>query len=243
MNNYEKIGICYLCGEELIGEINRDHIPPLQVFGKDIRKEENLSNLITLRVHKECNEAFHMDEEYVIYNFSILSAGDKYSDAVVHDIFNRYHEKEKGQKLLSKIKLEMFPNPKYLVLPNGKMYKKMDFQRIKRVLIKINKGLCFIHYKKFIPDKNFLFVHYWYSFPGNEEVPDELKTIVSVLASQGKYPDIFDYKIYNFKHIYIFANLFYNRIVSLCIFFEKKCKCEECAEIINQLTHTTANKK
>src|SRR6478672_1545679 len=57
--------LCYLCGQEiLIGEtVERDHVPPRQVFPKSIRAG---LTLLTLPVHKACHGATGRDEEYFL---------------------------------------------------------------------------------------------------------------------------------------------------------------------------------
>lgn len=55
--------VCYLCGEEIKKrqEGNKDHIIPRQLFRA--LNDEAKRNLITLTVHKKCNEHYQEDEK------------------------------------------------------------------------------------------------------------------------------------------------------------------------------------
>ena len=58
-----KKGICYLCGAVLEGMVNKDHIPPRQMFPSQARKA-NLSKLYTRPTHESCNQSYQEDENY-----------------------------------------------------------------------------------------------------------------------------------------------------------------------------------
>jgi hypothetical protein len=58
---------CYLCLKPLTAPTNRDHIPALQFFAPGIRERYNLSELLTVEVHQQCNSSYERDEQYLVY--------------------------------------------------------------------------------------------------------------------------------------------------------------------------------
>lgn len=58
--------ICYLCGKTIAGKSSKDHIPPKQFFPINYKKDHDISNLITLATHEDCNYEFQKDEEYFV---------------------------------------------------------------------------------------------------------------------------------------------------------------------------------
>ena len=54
---------CYLCGDALGDDSNRDHVPPRRIFPSAIRRRLTV-DLLTLRTHPRCHEVYQQDEEY-----------------------------------------------------------------------------------------------------------------------------------------------------------------------------------
>jgi hypothetical protein len=67
--------ICYLCGKPLAAPTNVDHPVMKQIFAPQIRRQHNVSQLITFDVHKACNSAYQHDEDYFVRTLSRLHAG------------------------------------------------------------------------------------------------------------------------------------------------------------------------
>src|SRR5262245_47178100 len=66
MPKQSKPKFCYLCGLELTGEINDDHVPPRQFYAQELRQAHN-PNLLTIPAHKSCNASYQQDEEYFVH--------------------------------------------------------------------------------------------------------------------------------------------------------------------------------
>jgi len=67
--------LCYLCGKTLSKPTDKDHIPLKGLFPPEIRKKHKRTKLITVRVHKACNESYHSDEQYFIYSLYPFAVG------------------------------------------------------------------------------------------------------------------------------------------------------------------------
>ena len=78
----DPVGICYLCGEQLREPIDRDHVPPRQLYAYDIRKL-HAPNLLTIPVHRACNRAFQHDEDYFVHTLMPFARGSYTGNAVV----------------------------------------------------------------------------------------------------------------------------------------------------------------
>lgn len=83
--NRKNITDCYLCGLNLKGENNADHVPPKQLYGKKIRKTFN-PQLQTLPVHKDCNLSFQYDEDYFVNTLIPFAKNSISGRAVLKDI-------------------------------------------------------------------------------------------------------------------------------------------------------------
>jgi hypothetical protein len=83
-------GLCYLCGKALADPTNTDHVPPRRFHAEGVRKAENLSQLLTIKVHKACNESYRLDEEYFVYALMPFACGSVAGDALHHEILGKY---------------------------------------------------------------------------------------------------------------------------------------------------------
>src|ERR1700675_2934222 len=87
---------CYLCGEALTEPINRDHVPPSLFFASELRKQFNISELITLPTHSACNARWKLDEEYFVHTLLPLARGSISGDALWRDCMARF---ERGKNV------------------------------------------------------------------------------------------------------------------------------------------------
>ncbi|MFQ5672753.1 MAG: hypothetical protein ACE5G9_06645 [Nitrospinales bacterium] len=226
MAKTKEVQICYLCGLPLKGEINRDHVPPKQLYGTEIRKVHS-PNLLTLPVHMECNQAYQYDEDYFVNTLVPLAKNSPAGNAVLKDNFKKYHEgQQKG--LITKIFNEFERYPSGIILPKGKVVKRIEGDRVHRIAWKIIRGLFFHHEGKFLPEDK----------PTRLEIvsPDEVpsKSFLVCLVDKpalGRYPAVFDYRYHQFKEVknmYYWALLLWDQIILLMAFHDLDCDCNEC---------------
>ena len=216
---------CYLCGEEIAEDRTADHVPPKQVYSREIRHQHN-PNLLTLPTHGACNHSFQMDEEYFVHAVAPLAIGSYSGSSMVREIAGQYDE---GRNVpLSKCVFSEFERrPSGLVLPSGKIVKRYDGDRVWRVAWKIVRGLYFFEYRLFLPEDT----------PNVIELvsPEEkLPPVFSILRDEpirGLYPRVFHYKYCRPQAINDF-HLWVLRLweeLSLCVaFHDPACECDLC---------------
>ena len=216
--------ICYLCGTSFSGEINRDHVPPQQLYADSIRKNHN-PNLLTLPVHKNCNSSYQFDEDYFAVTLMPLGLGSYSGNAFYSEKLSKFKQNKKVG-LIRKILGEFEPRPSGLYLQNDKVLKRFDGVRLGRISWKIVRGLYFYHFKEFLPEgikKNIRIVS-----PG-EKPPPEFSDIINDPV-RGQYPGVFDYRFtdslsHNFHY---WALLLWDRIILIIDFQYPACECDTC---------------
>jgi len=148
----EPIEICYLCGMELEGKIDRDHVPPKQFYATNIRKKHN-PNLFTLPVHHSCNKAYQKDEDYFVHSIAPLTKESYSGSEIWKDITHKFQRPE-GFRIGKMISKEFDSRPSGLYLPRGKVIKRFDAERVWRVVWKIVRGLFFKEHQRLLPENN-----------------------------------------------------------------------------------------
>ena len=224
----EPIEICYLCGMELEGKIDRDHVPPKQFYATNIRKKHNL-NLLTLPVHHSCNKAYQKDEDYFVHSIAPLTQESYSGSEIWKDITHKFQRPE-GFRIGKMISKEFDARPSGLYLPRGKVIKKFDAERVWRVVWKIVRGLFFKEHQRLLPE-NTLKVYYKFISVG-ESPPPEFE-VVRNTPSRGQYPNFFDYKYVTIPELdngHFWAMLFWNRLIILIAFHDPECECETCCK-------------
>ena len=209
---------CYLCGMELKEKIDRDHVPPKQFYAKNIRKKHN-PNLFTLPVHDSCNKAFQKDEDYFVHSIAPLAQSSYSGSAIWKDIKHQFGRPE-GLRIGNMISKEFDSRPSGLYLPDGKVIKRFNEERVWRVVWKIVRGLFFKEHKIISPE--------------HEELPPEF-AVVRDTPSRGQYPGVFDYKyivIPELNGFHFWAMLFWSRLIKLIAFHDPECECETCIKRI-----------
>jgi hypothetical protein len=183
--------LCYLCGQLLVEPTNDDHVPPKLFFAPSIRRAENLSQLLTIRVHESCNSTFRLDEEYFVYSlvpFALSSHAGRELYKHIREKFRR----EQNRPLAGQILGEVEPRPAGLVLPGGKVIKRFNPNRIERVIWKIVRGLFFHHYNKTLPEK--LELRWTLTGPDDGPPPEHFQVFTGNHPSYGKYPGALAYQ-------------------------------------------------
>lgn len=223
-----KIDICYLCGQKLDSNIDYDHVPPRQFYAKRIRKAHNLNHLLTLPVHKSCNKFYQNDEDYFVHSLAPLAMSSYTGNAIWEDISNQF-KRPQGKRIGQMVLKEFEPRPSGLILPNGKIIKRCNGERICRVAWKITRGLFLKEKERFLP-KNTPNL-FKYISPGEESPPEF--SCVSGTPSKGQYPAVFDYKYISFSEInnfHYWAMLFWNELIIVVAFHDPECMCKRCSD-------------
>jgi hypothetical protein len=221
----ECINICYLCGQELENEVDRDHVPPKQFYAHELRRKYG-PNLFTLPAHSSCNKSYQKDEDYFVQSIGPLAMESYSGTALWEDISSRY-ERPQNRRLAHMVMKEFDERPSGLVLPFGKVVKRFDGDRVWRVVWKIVRGLYFKEVGQILPDD--LSTKCEILSPG--ERPPQIYTPVLNSPSLGQYPGVFDYKYIGFPgKMYLWAMLFWDRIIMFVGFHVPGCSCKFCID-------------
>ncbi|SRR5260370_13391288 len=190
-----KTTICYLCGKPLVPPTNMDHPVMQQIFAPEIRRKHNVSKLITFEVHQDCNTAYKNDEDYFVRTLMPFARGSVAGNAIYAKVLGDFRT-GKQVPLTRMVLSEFDPNPSGLSLPGGKVVKRFDGERLRRVAWKMVRGLHFHHTGEVLPEK-------WPTvgvkiFAGETPPPDDVLSFVNIAQSRGAYPGAFDYKFDKF---------------------------------------------
>jgi hypothetical protein len=220
--------LCYLCGKPLDPPINADHPVMQQLFAPEIRRKYNVSQLITLDVHKACNTAYKEDEDYFVRTLMPFARGSESGNAIYAKVLGDFRTGK--QVPLTKMVLREFKrNPSGLFLPGGKVVKRFQGERLRRVAWKIVRGLHFYHNNEVLPE-------IWKSvgvqiYAGETPPPDDVRGFAGIAPSRGTYPGVFDYKFDTFpeaKNLHYWLLLLWDRIIVRVAFHDPTCTCTTC---------------
>ncbi|MBN1848712.1 MAG: hypothetical protein JW932_09020 [Deltaproteobacteria bacterium] len=208
--------ICYICGKAIEENLTSDHVPPQQIFAQSIRREYNLSQLITLTTHRECNENYRLDEDYFAWSLAPIAMGSSTADAVIN-----HHAKEfragKNKGLGRKILEQFVDRPGGLYLPPNTVFMRVEGTRIQRIAWKIVRGLYWVENKKFLPDDTKYYLELKEPMSHWKPVTAEIWEILRNQPSKGMYGKIFDYKYLHAKvenlQLHLWGMLFWDRII------------------------------
>jgi len=209
--------LCYLCGEAVLGDVSRDHVPPKQIFSREVRRNHS-PELLTLPTHKLCNLSYQQDEEYFIHTLSPVVM-DSYSGQSLHQELLQQYAIGRNVPLSRAVLNEFERRPSGIYLPNGKIAKRFDPDRFWRVVWKIIRGLFFLEYGRYLPEdtlRTFKLVS-----PGNKP-PDEFYFLNNE-PFRGRHPGVFDYKYRQFPEVHdchLWAMLFWDRLIVLSVFHD-----------------------
>ena len=140
--------ICYLCGKPLGPPTNADHPVMQQLFAP---RKYNISKLLTLDVHKSCNTAYKHDEDYFVRTLMPFARGSESGNAIYAKVLNDYRV-GKEVLLTRKVLREFDPTPGGLILPGGKVVKRFESERLRRVAWKMVRGYTSITRVKCFPN-------------------------------------------------------------------------------------------
>jgi hypothetical protein len=234
-NRQRKSRVCYLCGGNLGAERSRDHVPPLQIFPERLR--EGL-NLLTVPVHKECNQQYQSDEEYFVVTLSPI-AGDSPEGRALWQDLSRKFERPQGRRLGHMVRKEFYT----IELPGGMRAKRFDGRRVRRVIWKVVRGLFFIQEGHFLPVQT---PHQTHMFGPHDSPDDDIRQILGYALSaesRAAEPGIFDYRYRDHRypdfpdlgatHLWFWAMLFWNTVISLTTFHDPECTCSRCSPTLH----------
>jgi len=216
---------CYLCGEPIVEDMAADHVPPKQFYSHEVRRLHG-PNLLTLPTHGACNASYQLDEEYFIHAICPLAMESYSGGSLFRELVGQYHG-DRNVPLSRRVFSEFEKRPSGLVLPNGKVVKRFDPDRVWRVVWKITRGLYAHEYGELLLEdtpKLFKVVS-----PG-EKPPQEFFLLPDDPV-RGPYPGVFDYKFRRFPELndsHLWAMLFWDRLIMLVMFHNLSCQCETC---------------
>jgi hypothetical protein len=207
-----------------------DHPVMQQLFAPDIRRKHNVSKLITFNTHQACNAAYQSDEDYFVRSLMPFARGSVAGNAIYAKVLNDFRT-GKQVPLTRMVLSEFEQNPSGLFLPGGKVVKRFDGDRLKRVAWKMVRGLHFHHTREVLPEK-------WSTvgvqiFAGETPPPDDVLLFAKIAQPRGEYPGVFDYKFDKFtesNNLHYWLLLLWDRIIIRVIFHDPACACERCPE-------------
>ncbi len=220
--------LCYLCGEPLADEVDRDHVPPQMFFARPLRQQHNMG-LATLPTHVKCNRSYRTDEEYFAYTVSPLAMDSVSGRAMTEEMGRRFRE-GRNQPLALSVLREFEDRPSGLYLPSGKIIKRLNAARVNRILWKITRGLFCLERREVLPETISRAVSI---YGPDDEFPNRYD-LVLVEPSRGKYPGAFDYKYKVMElgetRLALWAMLFWDRVIAFVAFHDLDCRCVECTD-------------
>ena len=166
-----------------------------QIYARRLRSEYDLSNLLTLPTHRQCNQSYQLDEDYFVYNLHLSAYSDS-GRAISQDIISRMRD-GRNLPLVGRVRSQI----SQIVSPNGTELNRMNASRIARITWKIVRGLFFIETNRFLPENTPAYCKPPIIFWENKlesgiqsEYDWEQFDLISQNPSRGVYPKIFDYK-------------------------------------------------
>lgn len=232
---------CYLCGQPLAAPTSVDHVPPKQLYAKELRKKHS-PNLRTIEVHAGCNKSFQHDEDYFVNTLAPFARGSYAGTALLQEVFAKYAAGEK-RKLVSKVLNEFQRTPGGILLPPGLVAKRFEGDRLHRVAWKIVRGLYFHEFGEVLPENtpNNLQIA-----PPDKPPPIEFLQTLYDRESRGQYPGVFDYKyvtVPELNDFHYWAMLLWDRLILMMAFHNPACKCSHCSEVRAQQSNEVSAAK
>jgi hypothetical protein len=222
-----EITLCYLCGEQLAEPINRDHVPPKQLYAKQLRQKHTELQLQVLPVHQSCNAGYSRDEDYFVNTLLPFAAGSYSGSARLQQAFTNFRG-EKDVLLLRKVLREFEREPSGIVLPPGKVAKRFEGARVRRVALKIVRGLYFIHFGTPLPE---LLTAHVDVIPPGKKPPDHFLLAMGDQPSLGTHQGVFAYKWRTLPEVndaHYWSLLLWDQIILIIMFHNPLCQCAGC---------------
>jgi len=221
--------LCYLCGQPLAEPINRDHVPADQIFAKALRRENKL-RLTTVPVHRDCNSAYKLDEEYFVQTLVPFARGSVAGNAIFAKTIEEFHAgNRKTVSLVHRVLNAFEERPGGVYLPNGKIALRIEGDRFWRIVWKIVRGLHFVETGEVMPAD--WRVSYSVILPG-EPVPAHFAAFMQISREDfGAHKGVFAYRregAPTSPPLAYWALLFWDNVILTAAFHPPTCDCEEC---------------
>lgn len=232
---------CYLCGKPLVRPpllINDDHVPPKQLFAREIRKAHS-PNLLTIPVHKSCNYAYQHDEDYFVNTLAPYGMDSHSGSALRREIFAKYAAGEK-RGLVHKVVQSFDVAPGGIVLPPNLIAHHIEGSRIHRVAWKIVRGLYFHEHAVVLPIDT---PNDFEIAPPDRPPPKAFLDALGDLDSRGIHPGVFDYKYVIFPTVNDFnywGLLLWDRLILIMSFHSPTCPCDHCITLPSRMAGRSA---
>ena len=223
---------CYLCSRPLSEPISRDHCPPKALFASEIRKKYRPSKLITIPVHERCNAHYQNDEKYFISRIVPFVRGSEAGDAVFDQAIADARKYERHRKQVLNVLDEFEARPSGLVLPRGKIAKRQDSARMKRVIWKIVRGLFYLHNQQILPETT-PSIYDRFLAGESRQPPEYIECLPAVPDNEKKIPygGVLDYRYFVFEEdgqrYHVWAIQILSRLLFAMAFHDPWCcQCE-----------------
>ena len=220
----KEISLCYLCGTALSGEIDRDHVPMKQLYGKEFRKISN-PNLFCLPTHAKCNREYQSDEDYFVYSLVPAARCKQTGKYVSFDVEERA-KKDQQKPLIAKVLGQFegaFRDPS-----QGVTYVPLNNDRIFRVIWKIARGLYFKETGQHINQSVDKVIKI---YTEDDTLPEPIKNAIQVLPGKGDYSAVFDYRYIVVDHAHCFFMSLWDSYTFKVIFHLGDCPCGQCRKL------------
>ena len=218
---------------------SKDHCPPLSLFSRKTRQQHNLSQLVTIPVHENCNACYKLDEEYFKATMVPFARGSEAGNSIFKEFMANSQKETRKLTLAKKILREFEPRPSGLHLSRGLVVKRQDGARIKRVAWKIVRGLYFYHHGAILPDS---FSVDCTLTPRGRPLPEHIRAVIGLLEDEGHghYPGAFDYQFFvvetDLGRVHFWTLLFWNQILVTVSFHDPwSCQCEDCTSAVAKM--------
>lgn len=209
---------CVYCGSTAF--LTKDHVPPKSIFPRPLPND-----LITVPCCRKCNKGFEKDDRYFA---TILSLRANTQDSVLGRALleknmrglRRIEERRFRQYI--KNSLTLFP-----VISDGGIYLgnapgiRIDFVRLKRIMIRINKALAWINEVKYDDSGFSIYFFDWvrgrvfddpdiqdifkqFAMSNRHGTKDRIFSYKYMTASDDKYASIWLFSFYEKMHCIVF---------------------------------------
>lgn len=187
--------VCYLCGLELQNDRSVDHLPPKQFFARSLRAEINLSQLVTLPAHVSCNRSYGRDEQYFAWSLGPLAMASVAGAALVRDHAMGFRG-GRARGLGHTVRREFERQPSGLHLPQGRVVKRVQGNRIARVAWKLVCVLFYSEHARVLSEDTPWMFDLIEPMRAEGVAGNALWEEVKAQPAKGVYPGVFDYKYF-----------------------------------------------